>query len=120
MKFNWCTITVNDMDESLAFYRDIVGLPVSRRFSDRPGVDICFLGDGETKVELICEAGRTAAENPEGVSLGFMVPSLDEMMAFVQKKGIGIESGPLQPNPHIRFIFVRDPNGVSVQFSESL
>ena len=120
MKFCWCTITVEDMEESLAFYRDIVGLPVSRRFSDRPEADICFLGDGETKVELICEEGRTAADNPAGISLGFSVESLDAMMAFLHEKEIEIESGPFQPNPHIKFFFVKDPNGVTVQFSESM
>ena len=120
MKFNWCTITVKDMEASLTFYRDIVGLPVSRRLSDRPGVDICFLGDGETKVELICDADRAAAENPEGISLGFGVESLDAMMAFLRDKEIKIESGPFQPNPHIKFIFVKDPNGLMVQFSETM
>ena len=65
MKFNWCTITVKDMEASLAFYRDIVGLPVSRRFSDRPDSEICFLGDGETQVELICEASRSVRIHTE-------------------------------------------------------
>lgn len=120
MKFCWCTITVDDMERSLEFYRDVVGLPVSRRFSDRPDCEICFLGDGETKVELICEAGRTSADNPEGISLGFMVESLDAMMAFLEEKGVEITSGPIQPNPHIKFFFVKDPDGVTVQFSESM
>lgn len=120
MKFSWCTITVNDMEASLAFYRDIVGLPVSRRFSDRPGMDICFLGDGETKVELICDASRRAANQPEGISLGFVVESLDAMMAFLEEKGVEITGGPIQPNPHIKFIFVQDPDGVMVQFAQSM
>lgn len=118
MRFSWCTITVKDMEESLSFYRDIVGLPVSRRFSDRPGADICFLGEGETQVELICEGGRPAADSPQGISLGFVVESLDAMMAFLGEKGVEITGGPIQPNPHIKFIFVKDPDGVIVQFSE--
>lgn len=120
MKFNWCTITVNDMEESLAFYRDIVGLPVSRRFAGGPGMEIAFLGDGETKVELVCREGQRAPGDIEGISLGFGVESLDAMMAFLHEKEIEIESGPFSPNPHIKFFFVKDPNGVTVQFSESM
>lgn len=120
MKFNWCTITVKDMDESLTFYRDIVGLPVSRRTAAGPGRELAFLGDGETQVELICDAGRTAAKNPAGISLGFEVVSLDAMMAFLAEKEIEITGGPIQPNPHIKFIFVQDPDGVTVQFSETI
>ena len=53
MSFCWATITVNDLEESLSFYQDIVGLTVDRRFQAGPGMEIVFLGDGETKVELI-------------------------------------------------------------------
>ena len=55
MKFCWATIMVKDMEESLKFYQEIVGLKVDRRFEAGPGVEIVFLGNGETKVELICD-----------------------------------------------------------------
>ena len=42
------------MEESLKFYQEIVGLPLNRRFAAGPGVEIAFLGDDGTKVELIC------------------------------------------------------------------
>ena len=32
MKFLWCTILINDLNKSLDFYQDIVGLPISDRF----------------------------------------------------------------------------------------
>ncbi|MDD5601014.1 MAG: VOC family protein, partial [Actinomycetota bacterium] len=32
MKFCWTTIMVNDLEESLKFYQEIIGLPVNRRF----------------------------------------------------------------------------------------
>ncbi|HBE76529.1 MAG TPA: glyoxalase, partial [Firmicutes bacterium] len=28
--------------------------------------------------------------------------------------------GPFQPNPHIKFFFVKDPDGFSVQFVENM
>ncbi|NLN52670.1 MAG: VOC family protein, partial [Firmicutes bacterium] len=55
-----------------------------------------------------------------GISLGFEVESVDKMIEFVQSKGIKVVSGPTQPNPHVKFFFVKDPNGVSIQFVEHM
>jgi lactoylglutathione lyase len=120
MKFCWTTLNVKNLEESIKFYTEIVGLNVNRRFQAGPGTEIAFLGEGETKVELI---GNVAAPKQEvnfgpDISLGFAVDSVEEKMAFVREKGINIHSGPFQPNPHTRFFFVLDPNGLKIQFVE--
>lgn len=46
------------MEESLEFYTEIVGLNLNKRFKAGPGTEIAFLGDGETKVELICQQDK--------------------------------------------------------------
>mgnify|MGYP001046512850 CR=1 FL=1 len=120
MKFCWSTIAVKDMDTSLDFYQNIVGLPLQNRFMGGPGIEICFLGEGETKIELICSENHQALGNIEGISLGFVVDSLEKMMDFVREKGIPIHGGPFQPNPHIRYFYVKDPNGVTIQFVENM
>ena len=120
MKFCWCTITVNDLDASIKFYQEIVGLSVTRRFSAGGGTEIAFLGDGGTEVELLYNPKAKAPGVIEGISLGFEVDSVDKMIDFVQSKGIKVVSGPTQPNPHVKFFFVKDPNGVSIQFVENM
>lgn len=120
MKFLWTTIHVKDLDESAAFYTDIVGLKVLRRFEARPGVEIAFLGtgaQGETKVELIA-GERSGDESFAGnIAIGFEVESADAMMAFVKRKNIPVHSGPFE-SPNHKFFFVKDPNGMNVQFFE--
>lgn len=111
---------VKNMEESLKFYKEIVGLEVNRRFNAGPGVEIAFLGEGETKVELICNEASNEVNFGHGISLGFEVNSLDGMMALVKEKGIDINSGPFQPNPHIKFFYVLDPNGLKIQFVENI
>lgn len=111
---------VKNLEESLKFYNEIVGLNVSRRFYAGPGVEIAFLGDGETKVELICNQTVKEVSFGHAISLGFVVDSVDEMMAFVKEKGIAIHSGPFQPNPHTKFFYVLDPNGLKIQFVENI
>lgn len=120
MKFCWTTITVNDMEASLKFYEEIVGLPINRRFVSAPGVEIAFLGEGETEIELLCDPNHSALGEIKGISIGFVVKSVEEMMVFVESKNILIERGPFQPNPHIKFFYVKDPNGLSIQFVENM
>ncbi len=121
MQFCWVTLQVRDMERSLHFYRDILGLPLNRRFSPMPSDEIAFLGSGETKVELICNTNRPLAEsNPSAqhISIGFRATSLESMMDALRAQNIPILAGPFQPNPSIRFFYVLDPDGFKVQIVE--
>lgn len=120
MKFCWTTIMVKDMEESLKFYQEVVGLTVDRRFKTGPAGEIVFLGDGETKVELIFNEGNKGIEIGKDISLGFEVGSVDKMLEFVKGKGIAVQGGPFQPNPHVKFFYVLDPNGLKIQFVENM
>lgn len=118
MKFCWSTLSVKNLDESIKFYEEIVGLKVDRRFPAGPETEIAFLGDGETKVELICNKQKKEINVGEDISWGFTVDSVDEKIAFLKEKGIKILSGPFTPNPHSKFFFILDPNGMKIQFYE--
>lgn len=120
MKFCWTTINVKNLEESLRFYQEIVGLVVDKRFAAGPGMEIVFLGDGETKVELIYNENSKEVILGKDISLGFEVKSLEDTMEIVKKMGIAIQGGPIQPNPHIKFFYVYDPNGLKIQFVENL
>ena len=120
MKFCWVTINVKNMEESIKFYQDIVGLKINRRMNPMPGTEISFLGDGSTEVELIRNEKNNDCSYGKDISLGFIVESLEETIEDLKKKGISIQSGPFQPNPMIKFIYVLDPNGLKVQFVENI
>ena len=120
MDFSWTTIRVNDMETSLAFYQEIVQLPLQRRSSLEGGMELAFLGSGETKVELIWRKGENPASYGQDISMGFFVDDLDVMMKFVTDRGIPILGGPFKPNEHIRFFYILDPNGLRIQFVEQI
>lgn len=120
MKFCWSTLTVKNMEESLRFYQDIVGLKISRRFNAGPETEIAFLGEGDTLIELICNRKHPEVNAGEDISWGFEVDSLDRIISLLKQKGIAEISGPFQPNPKVKFIYVRDPNGMKIQFVENL
>lgn len=118
LSFVHTTIMVKNMEESLKFYQEIVGLTRSHRFPTDTD-EIIFLGDGETKVELIYNKNIQDIHYSEHISLGFSVSSLEETMEFLKQKKITIQDGPIRPNPAVQFIYILDPNGLKVQFIET-
>lgn len=120
MKFCWATLNVNNMEESLEFYEEIIGLTVNRRFNTGHGMEIAFLGDGETQVELICNDACKEVNIGQDISLGFEVKSVTEMIDFVKSKSIDVANEPFQPNPNIKFFYIKDPNGLKIQFVENM
>lgn len=120
MRFCWSTLRVSDLNTSIRFYTEVIGLPLISRFSAGPTTEIAFLGSGETKVELLCDGTGREISVGDDISWGFEVDSLDELLSLVKHRGIEVESGPVQPGPHLRFFFIRDPDGMKVQLVEHI
>jgi lactoylglutathione lyase len=88
MNFLWCTIDVEDIDVSLKFYQEIVGLSLKKRFSAGQDTEIAFLGDQPTQIELICNKNHKVSGNKkQGMTLGFEVNSIEDMISFLKNKG---------------------------------
>jgi len=118
MKFCWTTIAVKDMDRSVRFYQDIVGLVPARRMKPSPEQEIAFLGIGETQVELIWNEKKGPIQAGQDISMGFEAASLDSLMELFKEKRIPLHAGPFQPNPGIKFLYILDPDGHKLQFVE--
>ncbi len=120
MKFLWTGIYVKDLDESIAFYSELAGLRVNRRFLAGPTTEIAMMGsgvDGETQLELLADKSVTTLSYGESISIGFQIESLGGMLDEIKAKGIPVFSGPAE-TPRSKFFYVKDPNGVVVQFLE--
>lgn len=123
----WCTIATGRLEESIRFYTELVGLTVARRFSPAPGTEIAFLKDANGfEVELLHHAAsergiserNAPADSPkEGISLGFEVESLEQTLAAAKRYGAAPFGSAKVPG--CSFFFVKDPNGVSVQFVQN-
>lgn len=118
MKLAHITIMVKNLEESIDFYQNIIGLPIADRFQAGPDQEIVFLGEGETLIELIYNRKLEKVKIGQDISIGFSVDNLDETIEFVKGKDIEFLSEVIQPNDLTRFFFVLDPNGVKVQFIE--
>jgi lactoylglutathione lyase len=120
MTFCWATIYVKNMEESLRFYQDVLGLQLNRRTNPSPEMELAFLGSGDTQIELICNAKNSDISFGKNISLGFVAESIESITELLKVKNIAILSGPFQPNPSIKFIYILDPNGLKIQFVENI
>jgi lactoylglutathione lyase len=127
MKTNmiWATITVQSIERSLPFYQDLLGLEIVRRFMPHPGLELCFLKDENgMEIELLehksseVESVPPAVAAPSNLTLGFKVEDLNAALETCQEKGIAILSGPFEGGG-VRFFFVKDPDGISIQFVQN-
>ena len=120
MNFCWCTITTQNIEASIKFYTETVGLAITSRFSPRPGMEIVFMDDHKgNQIELIKFADKDAPTSREGLTIGFEVVSLEDTLTLVGLKGIPVTEGPYN-TPKVKYFFVKDPDGIGVQFVEKL
>lgn len=115
MKMAHITISSAKLEESVEFYRDIAGLVIKEDMRGRGPMNIVFMSDesGGTCVELIGD--QDESYSGEGVSIGFEVDDAEEYHDELWKRGM--ETTPMmKPAPGTAFFFVKDPNGLNVQF----
>jgi lactoylglutathione lyase len=116
MKLEYVTIHTADLPTSIAFYEEVLGFRLLRRFSPRPGMELAFLGDGAGgQVELI-----TGGDGPtfvgKGISFGFNVADIDATAAMLRAKGVAILTGPVAMPNGVKLLRACDPNGLELGF----
>lgn len=113
MKIKHITINTADLEKSMKFYEDIIGLKLQRDLRQF-GSPIVFLADGDDPcIELIENPAQ--AYSGAGISIGFHTEDVEAKRAELEEKGFA-PTPMLSPNPNVKFFFIQDPNGVKIQF----
>ena len=121
MRFAFSTIKTNDLEASVSFYQDILGLVEERRIYPREGMCCVFLKDENNSVVELIGSTNDSVNNEESkghVSLGFAVEDLDKVIEMLKDNNINIISGPINTPGGERLLFIEDPNGVEIEFVE--
>lgn len=117
MKLNWVTFKVSDLEKSIFFYNHLLNLEIFTKFGGEE-YQIVMLGKADgPKVELIFEPNTTIEKPGNGVSIGLEADNLDQLVSVLKEHGFN-PAGPMSPNPQIRFFFVQDPDGYTIQLVE--
>ena len=116
MKYLHTMVRVTDLDESLRFYRDLLGLRETRRIENEKGrFTLVFLaaeGQEEAPIEL------TYNWDPEvytgGRNFGHLAYEVDDIYAFCQKAmdaGVTVNRPPRDGH----MAFIRSPDNISLE-----
>lgn len=117
------SITVKDMDASIKFYHEVLGLELlSRRPIPENKAEIAFLGDGETesRVELTYWTEKKSwSEGDELDHIAFAVPDMDAAMQLFRDRQVDIALEPYSlKGSTTRIAFIKDPNGIWLEIVE--
>ena len=112
---------VSDMEQTIAFYTNVLGLEVLERKVSPRGSHLAFLKvpNSEELIELTSFPPSGPVKVQEDlVHLAFQVESLDETMTSLNAMGVKVTDGPTQTSSGSRFIFIDAPDGYEVELIE--
>ena len=109
------------MDQTIAFYQEVLGLEVVERKVSPRGSHLAFLAvpNSEELIELCSfPASGPVKVQEDLVHLAFEVDNLDRAIGVLKEKNIPITDGPTQTSTGSRFIFIDAPDGYEVELIE--
>lgn len=114
-------IMVSNMDHSIEFYTEVLGLKLLDRFDHTSvPVELAFLGVKEkVLVELI--AGYTGEVTNEGKvhHIAFSVTNIEEKYDLLKEKGVVMKDKEITELPNGKYFFFYGPDEESLEFFES-
>ena len=112
---------VSDMEQTISFYTDVLGLEVLERKVSPRGSHLAFLKvpNSEELIELTSFPPSGPVKVQEDlVHLAFQVESLDDTLASLNAKGVKVTDGPTTSSSGSRFIFIDAPDGYEIELIE--
>jgi lactoylglutathione lyase len=112
---------VSNLDETIRFYTNVLGLEVIERKTSPRGSQLAFLKvpNSDELIELTSFPPSGPVKVQEDlVHLAFQVDSLEETIADLHAKGVQVTDGPTQTSTGSRFLFIDAPDGYEIELIE--
>jgi lactoylglutathione lyase len=122
-QIDYTMIIVSDMDRSVEFYRDKLGIPLKFQSPEwtefQTGTTTLALHGGGVRQEP--SSGVDPSKQAGTCSIGFNVEDVDKTFAELQAKGIRFVMPPTQREGEgIRLAVCIDPDGLPVSFAQMI
>ena len=111
-KLGLVMIVVRDMERSVAFYRDVLGLKLLIHQDNWSQFDA-----GNILIGLHPDGEEVKVSPTTGMSIGIYVDDVDKAVAEIRRRLARIAVGP-RPEPFGRWALLFDPDGYSIQIIE--
>ena len=111
---------VKDLEKTVSFYKDVLGLEEIRRHTSGRGSQLVFLKAPESEEEIeLCkfDASGPVVVGPDLTHLAFEVDDLDKFAKQAAAKGYALSDGPHQSSGG-RIAFVDAPEGYEIELIE--
>jgi lactoylglutathione lyase len=109
---------VNDIERTVKFYQDALGLTISRRHTSPRGAQLVFLATPNSDEEIeICQLPNSPSVQvqPDLMHLAFEVADLAAFAAAIEKKGYKLSDGPTKTSSGHTIAFIDAPEGYEVE-----
>lgn len=109
---------VNDLEKTVKFYRDVLGLEEVSRHKSPRGSELAFLKapESEELIELCYFPSSGPVEvQPDLTHLAFEVDDLEAFASELEKKGVKLSDGPTKSSSGSVFAFVDAPERYEIE-----
>jgi len=120
-KFLHTRYRVNDLQRTVDFYKNVLGLEEIRRHKSPRGSELVFLQvpGSETQIEITYFPGSGPVQvQPDLTHLAFEVESLESFGKHLEKLGLKYSDGPTASSSGSVFAFIDAPEGYEIELIE--
>ena len=113
-------IAVRDLDVSAGFYAGLLGIELKEQ-GDNGVTRWCILGGRDRFYVCLCEVQGAGDFKPEDIHInhvGFVVDDIEETVRRIHGLGLRLESGKTLDWLQSRSAYVRDPDGIQIEFTD--
>ena len=113
---------VNDLEKTVNFYKDVLGLQEIRRHKSPRGSELVFLQTpGSEELIEICAypASGPVVVGPDLTHLAFEVDDLEAFAKQAAAKGYSLSDGPTTSTSGSTFAFIDAPEGYEIELIQA-
>lgn len=113
---------VNDLEKTVDFYKNVLGLEEIRRHKSPRGSELVFLRTpGSEELIEICSypASGPVVVGPDLTHLAFEVEDLEKFAAHAAAKGFPLSDGPTASSSGSVFAFIDAPEGYEIELIQA-
>jgi lactoylglutathione lyase len=110
---------LNDLERSVKFYEQALGLKVTRRHTSPRGAQLAFIATPNSEEEIeLCQmppGAEPVKVQPDLMHLAFEVDDLAQFAAELKQKGFELSDGPTKTGSGSVIAFIDAPEGYEVE-----
>jgi len=110
---------LNDLERSVKFYEQALGLKVTRRHTSPRGAQLAFIATPNSAEEIeLCQmppGAEPVKVQPDLMHLAFEVEDLEKFAAELKQKGFALSDGPTKTGSGSVIAFIDAPEGYEIE-----